>query len=122
MSTTNQPVTRGKRTPVNTRQGEVEEPARKHTRRDTNGAVAVPAKLRQPFRSLTEADIPRIVDTFIEAQDKRHRRRQTRDSDAEDVCSEDDLSDSVNDLGDSADKLLTDEDLSSKDVHYAFMT
>ena len=100
----------------------MEEPARKRTRRDTNDAVAVPAKRRQPSRSLTEADIPRIVDAFIEAQDKRRRRRQTRDSDAEDVRSEDDLSDSVDDLGDSTDELLTDEDLSGKDVNYIFVT
>jgi len=62
------------------------------------------------------------VDAFIEAQDKRCCRRQTRDSDAEDVHSEDDLSDSVDDFGDSADELLTDEDLSGKGVNDAFVT
>ena len=53
MATTNQPMahgkrTRGKRIPMNTRRREVEEPARKRTRRDTNDAVAVPTKRRQP--------------------------------------------------------------------------
>jgi len=93
----------------------VVEPVRKHSRRDTDDADAVPPKRPRSSRSLTEADIPRIVDAFIAAQNKRrHHRRPIWNSDAEDGYSEDDPSDSVSDLGDSGGELLTDEDLSSK--------
>jgi len=92
-------------------------PVRKGTRRDTDDEDAVPPKRSQSSRSLTEGDIPHMVDAFIAAQDKccRHRR-STRDSDAEDGHSEDDPSDSVSNLGDSGGELLTDEDLSGKNV------
>jgi len=114
--TTERRVTRGRRTPQNTKQQDVVEPVRKHTRRNTNDVDTVPPKRSRSSRSLTEADIPRIVDAFIAAQDKRRRRRPTRDSDAEDGHSEDSHSDSVSDLGDSGNELLTDEDLSGKNV------
>jgi len=78
----------------------------------------VPPKWSWSSRSLTEADIPHIVDAFITAQDKRRRRCPTRDSDAEDGHSEDSHSDSVSNLGDSGDELLTNEDLSGKNVVY----
>jgi len=95
----------------------VVEPVRKCTRRDTDDADAVPPKRPRSSLSLTEADIPRIVDASIAAQDKRRcHRRPTEDSNVEDGHSEDDPSDSVSDLGDSGGELLTDEDLSGKNV------
>ena len=54
-------------------------------------------------------DIPRIVDAFIEAQDKRHHRRQIQDA-GEEVYSEDE--DSSVSWEDSS----ADEEFSSKDV------
>ena len=115
--TTERRVTCDRRIPQNTRQRqEVVEPVRKHIRRDTDNADAVPPKWPRSSRSLTEADIPHIVDAFIAAQDKCHRRRPTRDSDAKDGHLEDDPSDSVSDLGNSGGELLTDEDLSGKNV------
>ena len=71
--------------------------------------------------TIPEVDFPHIVGAFIEAQDKCRCCRQTLDLDAEDAHSEDNLSDSVDDLGDSADKLLTNEDSSSKDVNYVLL-
>jgi len=115
--TTERRVTRGRRTPQNTRRQDVIEPVRKCTRRNTNNADAVPPKWSRSSRSLTEADIPRIVNTFIAAQDKRRHRRPTRDSDTKDGHSEDSHSDSVSDLDDSGDELLTDEDFSGKNCH-----
>ena len=77
----------------------------------------MPPKRPRSSWSLTGGDIPRIVDAFIAAQDKRRRRRRpTWDSNAEDGHSEDDPSDSVSNLGDSGGELLTDEDLSGKNV------
>jgi len=108
-------MTRSRRTPQNTKWQDIVEPVRKRTRRNTNDVDTVPPK-RSRSSSLTEADIPHIVDAFIAAQDKRCRRRPTRDSDAEDGHSEDSHSDSVSNLGDSGDELLTDEDLSGKNV------
>ena len=70
---------------------------------------AAPTKQRQPSRSLTEADIPRIVDAFIEALDKRHRRRQIQDAD-EEVYSEDE------DSGVSWEDPSADEEFSSYEV------
>jgi len=80
--TTERRVTRDRRTPQNTRWQEVVEPVRKRSRRDTNDADTVPPKQLRSSRSLTEADIPHIVDAFIAAQDKCCRHRPTRDSEA----------------------------------------
>ena len=70
---------------------------------------SAPAKQRQPSQSLNEADIPRIVDAFTEAQDKRHRQRQIQDAD-EEVYSEDE------DSSVSWEDPSADEEFSSKDV------
>jgi len=84
--TTKRRVTHDRRTPQNTRRQEVVEPVRKRTWRDIDNPDAVPPK-------------------------------QPRSSDnTEDGHSEDDPSDSVSNLGDSGGELLTDEDLSGKNV------
>jgi len=70
--TTERQVACDRRTPRNTRRQELVKPVRKRTRGDTDNADAVPPKRPRSSRSLTEEDIPRIVDAFIAAQDK-HR-------------------------------------------------
>ena len=70
---------------------------------------AAPAKQHQPSRSLTEVDIPRIVDAFIEAQDKRRHRRQIQDA-GEEIYSEDE------DSSVSWEDPSANEEFSSKDV------
>ena len=70
---------------------------------------ATPAKQHQPSRSLAEADIPRIVDAFIEAQDKCRHRRQIQDAN-EEVYSEDE------DSSVSWEDPSADEEFSSKDI------
>ena len=56
-------------------------------------------------RSLMEVDIPRIVDTFVKAQDERYRCQTTPDSDKE-VNTEDE------DTSDNLEAPLIDEELS----------
>ena len=77
---------------------------------------AAPAKRRQPSRSLTEADIPWIVDAFIEAQDKHRHRRQIQDTDEEVYYEDEDSSVSLEDPS-------ADEEFSSEDVaQYVLVT